>query len=179
MRSQHLRSVSMSLSCRLISAKGNDVLTKASANAVVYAMADKYNIADLAVLAGTKFGPSIPELCDEDLLGVFDIVIGTTPPSHKALRSLMVTECVTRMPALVKNEAFVRFLDEHAEVGSALAIEGYETMRAEIDMVKGQLGEARDLMIKQQRELKTLERTIADVKAHLIKARIEGSTEVA
>ncbi len=154
-----------------------EALTKTSGNALVYAMADKYNIAELAVLAGTKFGPSIPELCDEDLLGVFDIVIGTTPPSRKALRSLMVAECVTRMPALVKNEAFVRFLDEHA--GSALAIEGYETMRAEIDMVKGQLGEARDLMINQQRELKTLERTIADVKAHLIKGIIEGSTELA
>jgi len=129
--------------------KDHEPFTMASANALVYAMADKYNVTDLAVLAEAKFRLILSELADEALCAIVDIVITTTPPSCKSLRSMVFTECVGRMRTLVKHEAFISLLGEHAEVGLALAVEGYETMRTEYDRVKRQLDDVRKTVMSQ------------------------------
>lgn len=46
-------------------------------------------------------------------------------------------------------EAFISLLGEHAEVGLALAVEGYETMRTEYDRVKRQLDDVRKTVMSQ------------------------------
>lgn len=71
------------------------------------------------------------------------------------------------MRRLVRDEAFIRLLGEHAEVGSALALEGYETMRAGLDGVERQLSEARKTVRDRDEELGVAKNAIASLEAEL------------
>ncbi len=70
-------------------------MEKLTINALMYALADKYEIDDLQVLARIKFEEAVAQDCESQAFAhAAELVFSTTPSSDDGLRS-MITETIT------------------------------------------------------------------------------------
>lgn len=100
-------------------------------NALVYALADKYDLDPLKALARSKFEevPSLEEV-PVDFANVAREVYTSTPSGDRGLRDLVLTTCMAHMDDLFRNDDFNALLEEEAQLSRDL-------LRREV--AKGQL----------------------------------------
>ena len=90
-------------------------------NIAVYAIADKYDIPELEVLAVTKFKKALH--CSnivEDLASlpaIIDAVFDTTPDTKCGLRNVMINYCTDWKEEIIANEDSVAIVRDHGEIG--------------------------------------------------------------
>ena len=93
-------------------------------NIAVYAIADKYDISELEVLAATKFENEFP--CSglvEDLASlpaIVDAVFDTTPDTKCGLRNVVIKYCKCWNEEIINNEDSVAIVRNHGEIGLAM-----------------------------------------------------------
>ena len=93
-------------------------------NIAVYAIADKYDIPELEVLAETKFENAL--LCSElvgdlaSLPAIVDAVFDTTPDTKCGLRSVVIKFCKAWKERIIDNEDSVATVRDHGEIGLAM-----------------------------------------------------------
>ena len=90
-------------------------------NIAVYAIADKYDIPELEVLAATKFENAIQcSGIEEDLASlpiIVDAVFDTTPDTKCGLRNIVIKYCESWKEKIVDNEDSVAIVRDHGEIG--------------------------------------------------------------
>ena len=93
-------------------------------NIAVYAIADKYDIPELEVLAATKFEKALP--CSglvQDLASlpaIVDAVFDTTPDTKCGLRTVVTNFCKDWKEEIIDNEDSVATVRDHGEIGLAM-----------------------------------------------------------
>ena len=98
---------------------GDTPLYRTTANALVYALADKYNVPGLGELAEVKFKASIAFCSLRDLPDVVETVLNAAPP-WSGLYDALVDICGADLEALMNDEYFLRVLNNHTEFGNEL-----------------------------------------------------------
>ena len=90
----------------------------------VYAIADKYGIPELEVLAAKKFQDA---LFDSGIVGdlpslpaIVDAVFDTTPDTNCGLRNVVIKYCKCWKEEIIDNEDSVAILRDHGEIGLAI-----------------------------------------------------------
>lgn len=89
-------------------------------NVLVYAIADKYFIHKLKMLAEEKFKTLTKKDLPHDFSHIVHEVFNSTPATDKGLRDLVVDKCMLHLDVLLQEEAFKALLHEEAELGCAL-----------------------------------------------------------
>lgn len=102
-------------------------------------MAHKYNIADLTKVANGRLGCQIPFCYDSELVRLVQLVCKTAPASCKDIRSVLVAECIYRMNKLIGDDEFVALLEQYADFGAHLALEGYKIMSIQVSSLEEQM----------------------------------------
>lgn len=97
-----------------------DIMPKLMANALVYALGEKYNIPDLKILAESKFMGIVYDCPTADLSTIVETVYTTTPSSDMSLRSQLIDVCTNRLAELMENREFVETMNEHGSLASKL-----------------------------------------------------------
>ena len=93
-------------------------------NIAVYAIADKYDIPELEVLAATKFEDALP--CSglvrdlASLPAIVDAVFDTTPDTKCGLRNVVIDFCKEWKEQIIDNEDSVATVRDHGEIGLAM-----------------------------------------------------------
>lgn len=93
-------------------------------NIAVYAIADKYDIPELEVLAATKFENALKGSgIEEDLASlpaIVDAVFDTTPNTKSGLRNAVIQYCKRWKHIIIDNEESAVILRDHGEIGLAV-----------------------------------------------------------
>lgn len=93
-------------------------------NIAVYAIADKYDIPELEVLAATKLENAL-NLCAlvrylASLPAIVDAVFDTTPDAKRGLRDVMIRYCKRWKEEIIDNEDSAAIVTDHGEIGLAM-----------------------------------------------------------
>ena len=109
-------------------------------NIAVYAIADKYDIPELEVLAALKFDNA---LCCSGIVkdlasfpAIVDAVFDTTPDTKVGLRNVVIEYCKTWKEDIIDNEDSVAIVRDHGEIGLAIIREMFSkesSMEARIE----------------------------------------------
>ena len=90
-------------------------------NIAVYAIADKYDIPELEVLAATKFEYALRcsglERDRASLPAIIDAVFDTTPDTKCGLRNVVIQYCKCWKERIVDNEDSAAIVRDHGEIG--------------------------------------------------------------
>ena len=93
-------------------------------NVAVYAIADKYGIPELEVLAATKFENALQNSCIyEDLASlptIVDAVFDTTPDTKCGLRNIVIKYCKYWKEEIIDSEDSIAIVRDHGEIGKAM-----------------------------------------------------------
>ncbi|KAL8757209.1 MAG: hypothetical protein Q9199_002394 [Rusavskia elegans] len=132
-------------------------------NALVYALADKYNLFLLKDLAQTKFEVrAADEWAAEDIISILPKVYTTTPDSDRGLRRIMLDVCLRSMEHLMCHKNFRTMLKGDASM--CFDVLDAVQMRSEEREFDGQKFKALDAKLKRVIEwTKTQERVFKSV----------------
>ena len=115
-------------------------------NIAVYAIADKYDVPELEVLAATKFRDALQcSGIEEDLASLpalIDAVFDTTPDTKCELRNAVIEFCKYWKEEIIDNEESVVVVRDHGEIGLAVIRE----IRCERDEARASWWGARALV---------------------------------
>ena len=93
-------------------------------NIAVYAIADKYDIPELEMLAATRFESALHGSgLGSDLAGlpaIVDAVFDTTPDVKRGLRDVMIRYCKCWKKEIIDNEDSAVIVTDHGEIGLAM-----------------------------------------------------------
>ena len=92
-------------------------------NIAVYAIADKYDIPELEVLAATKFATRLWSDLPGDLASlpaIIDAVFDTTPDTKCGLRNVVIQYCKYWKERIVDNEDSLAIVRDHGEIALAM-----------------------------------------------------------
>jgi hypothetical protein len=97
-------------------------------NALVYAIADKYNISQLKELSKTKFISCLPKavLGHEPFVSVIKLVYKSTPCSDRGLRDVVSQHCSAHMKELLGIERFKAAVQNDGYIGLDLVQVSFE-----------------------------------------------------
>ena len=108
----------------ILSADYSSYYHKLMNNIAVYAIADKYDIPELEVLAATKFEDT---LVSESIMAsrasipaIIDAVFDATPDTKCGLRDAVIRYCTVWKEEIIDNEDLVPIVRDHGEIGLAL-----------------------------------------------------------
>ena len=93
-------------------------------NIAVYAIADKYDIPELEMLAAKKFKTVLEGLLPlrdmASFRAIIDAVFDTTPDTKSGLRSVVIEHCKQWKTVLLANEHSAAILKDYGEIGLAM-----------------------------------------------------------
>lgn len=82
-------------------------------NVLVYALADKYNISELKILAKAKFATLVEGYASlEDISTIASAVFTTTPSSDSGLREIVIKACSNRVEIALMNKTIVSTMEQ-------------------------------------------------------------------
>ena len=121
-------------------------------NVRVYSLADKYDIAEMKILAKSKFEALLKEAWSHiDFASVVEEIFDTTPKDHNELRQLVSRAAATHMKDLLDHSsdwrnliiangeislAMLKVATENHEEGSKVAAEKLKACRKELEDVR-------------------------------------------
>lgn len=92
-------------------------------NITVYAAAEKYDIAELKVLAQEKVqGLICQHSLTSDISTIIDAVFLTTPSTDNGLRKIAINFCKKNASAIVRDDRLNRMLRDHGDLGLGMVL---------------------------------------------------------